>query len=63
MTAQQHLTPADLAKRWKSSTQTLANMRCREQGPRWIKCGRLVRYRLADIEAYEEAQAHGGAAA
>ncbi|GAA0980518.1 MULTISPECIES: helix-turn-helix transcriptional regulator [Nocardiopsis] len=58
-----HLTPEELAERWRSKVQTLANMRYRGDGPRWIKCGRLVRYRLADVKAYEESKAQGGAAA
>lgn len=58
-----HLTPVQLSERWQSSAQTLANMRVRGEGPRWIKCGRLVRYRLADVEAYEEERMQGGGAA
>jgi hypothetical protein len=58
-----HLTPSELARRWTTTVQSLANMRYRGGGPRWIKVGRLVRYRLTDVEAYEDAQAQGGAAA
>lgn len=57
------LTPGQLAERWQTSKQSLANMRYRGGGPRWIKVGRLVRYRIADVEEYEDAQAQGGAAA
>lgn len=59
----QVLNTRQLAERWGCGVQTLANMRYRGGGPRWIKVGRLVRYRVADIEAYENAQARGGAAA
>jgi predicted DNA-binding transcriptional regulator AlpA len=35
------------------SRGTLANWRCqRTQGPAFVKVGRLVRYRLADVEAW-----------
>ncbi|WP_433699269.1 helix-turn-helix transcriptional regulator [Nocardiopsis sp. CA-288880] len=57
------LNTRQLAERWGCGEQTLVNQRYRGAGPRWIKLGRLVRYRLADIEAYEESQAQGGAAA
>jgi hypothetical protein len=57
------LTPGQLAERWQCSAQTLANMRYREQGPRYVKVGRLVRYRLVDVETYEEQHAGGGQAA
>ncbi|WP_420156805.1 helix-turn-helix transcriptional regulator [Nocardiopsis sp. CNT-189] len=57
------LTASQLAERWQCHVQSLANMRCRGAGPRWVKVGRLVRYRLADVEAYEEARAQGGEAA
>lgn len=63
MQSDAHLTPSELARRWKTTVQSLANMRYRGGSPRWIKVGRLVRYRLADVEAYEDAQAQGGEAA
>lgn len=58
-----HLTTRDLSERWKCGEQTLINMRYRGEGPPWVKCGeRLVRYRLTDIESYEEAQVQEGGA-
>lgn len=57
------LTEEDLSKRWQCGRQSLTNQRYEGRGPRWIKLGRLVRYRLADVEAYENSQAQGGAAA
>ena len=57
------LTTEELAERWQCGQQTLVNQRYEGRGPRWIKVGRLVRYRLADVEAYEETNAQGGAAA
>lgn len=32
--------------------QTLAAWRCRRQGPPFIKLGRCVKYKLADLNAY-----------
>lgn len=52
-----HLRPEDLALRWETSTKTLANWRCAGIGPTYLKINSLVRYRLADVVAYEEAQA------
>ena len=35
------------------STQTLANMRCRGEGPAYVKVGgKLVRYLLEDLEEF-----------
>ncbi|RCV50687.1 helix-turn-helix transcriptional regulator [Marinitenerispora sediminis] len=58
-----HLTPKELADRWQIGVQTLANMRSRGDGPAWIKCGRLVRYRLEDVIAHENAHMQGRNAA
>lgn len=35
---------------------TLEIWRIQGTGPRFIKCGRLVRYAVADLDAYLEAQ-------
>lgn len=40
----QLLTEDDLAKRWNVAPKTLANQRCRGDGPPFIKLGRMVRY-------------------
>ena len=34
------------------SVLTLADMRCKGTGPRFTKAGRLVRYRLSDVQAW-----------
>ena len=47
------LMPAELARRWRRSGQTLANWRSRRVGPPYIKLGRRVLYRLSEIEAIE----------
>jgi hypothetical protein len=43
-----------LAKRWQVSPRTLERWRWTGIGPRFLKIGRRVRYRLEDIEAYEK---------
>lgn len=42
--------------------QTLANWRWRNEGPKFCKVGRHVRYRLEDVDAWLNAQTTGGAA-
>jgi len=41
-----------VARLFGIATNTLAKWRCRGHGPRFIKVGSAVRYRLADIEEY-----------
>jgi predicted site-specific integrase-resolvase len=51
------LTPQDVADRLGVSTTTLATWRCTKRYPlTYVKVGRLVRYRLADIEKFEIAR-------
>lgn len=50
-----HLTTSDLAKRWRLSPGRLRNLRVAGKGCQFIKLGRAVRYRLADVVAYEAA--------
>lgn len=45
-----------LAKRWNLSPRTLERHRMNGDGPRYLRVGGAVRYRLADIEAYEAEQ-------
>lgn len=47
------LTPAELARRWRVSVQTLANWRSRQSGPPYVKLGRRVLYRFSDVETIE----------
>jgi hypothetical protein len=47
------LTTAELADRWKMAKITLQNWRQKRKGPSYIKMGRQVLYRVADVEAYE----------
>ena len=54
----QHLGQRDLAKRWLISPRTLEQWRWQGRGPRYLKIGGRVLYRLADVEAYESAHVH-----
>jgi Helix-turn-helix domain len=54
-----HLNQIELARRWRISPRTLERWRWLKQGPPYLKIGGRVVYRLADIEAFEAAQAHG----
>ena len=46
----------DLAQRWSLSEHTLERWRWLGQGPRFLKLGGRVAYRLEDIEAFEAEQ-------
>jgi hypothetical protein len=56
---ERHLNQIELARRWRISPRTLERWRWRKMGPRYIKIGGRVVYRLADIEAFEAEQARG----
>lgn len=51
------LTTADLARRWSMHPASLTNMRSQKRGPAYVKLGKAVRYRIADIEAFEASTA------
>ena len=54
-----HLRQAEVAQRWCVSHRTLERWRWTGQGPRFLKVGGRVVYRVEDIEAYESrAAAH-----
>jgi hypothetical protein len=53
---QELLTQAALARRWKVSPRTLERWRWLGRGPQYMKVGGQVRYRSADVEAYEAEQ-------
>jgi predicted DNA-binding transcriptional regulator AlpA len=48
------LNKEDLATFLAMSTKVLSNWRWRGSGPRWVKVGRLVRYRREDVLAWIE---------
>ncbi len=52
----EHLNQGELAARWRISPRTLERWRWLGQGPRYLKIGGRVIYRLDDIETYETAQ-------
>jgi predicted DNA-binding transcriptional regulator AlpA len=53
--AEDLLTQKQVAQRWALSERTLERWRCTGEGPVHIKLGCSVRYRMADIEAFEQA--------
>ena len=54
----QHLDQKDLAERWLISPRTLEQWRWQGRGPRYLKIGGRVIYRLSDIEAFEAVSLH-----
>lgn len=48
-----HLTQQDVARRWRISPRTLERWRWQGEGPRFLKIGGRVVYRLQDVEAFE----------
>lgn len=44
----------ELAARWRTSRRTLQRWRAEGHGPAFIQIGGAIRYRLADVLAYEE---------
>lgn len=56
------LTREQLAARMQLSKDTLARWATGSEGPPFRKFGGRVRYKVADVEAWENAQETGGAA-
>jgi predicted DNA-binding transcriptional regulator AlpA len=54
--SQKHLSPAQLAEREDVSVQTVYDWNKTRTGPQFMKIGRHVRYRLADVIAWEKAR-------
>jgi len=44
----------ELASRWGMSPRTLENWRSTGKGPKYVKLGGQVRYKIAEIEKLEE---------
>ena len=55
------LDEARLAARLGVSRSTLQSWRYSRRGPRYIKIGRLIRYRNADVDAFLAANTRGSA--
>ncbi len=53
--ASELLMKRDVSDRLHLSMRTRRNWRVRGEGPKFLKIGRLVRYRLSDVLAWEEA--------
>jgi hypothetical protein len=51
-----HLNQVDLSRRWSISPRTLERWRWLQAGPRYLKIGGRVVYRLEDVESFEAAQ-------
>lgn len=49
----QHLTIEDLATRMQVTVHTVYRWNSTKTGPRYLKTGRHCRYKLADVEAWE----------
>jgi predicted DNA-binding transcriptional regulator AlpA len=54
--ADKHLSPEDLAEREGVPVATVYQWNSRGTGPRPMKIGRHVRYRLADVIAWEDSR-------
>ena len=54
--ATRHLSQIELAARWNISHRTLERWRGTGEGPKFIKLGDRVIYRLEDVEAFEAEQ-------
>ena len=52
--ATKHLTQNELAARWNLSPRTIERWRSNGEGPRFVRLGNRVMFRLEDIEAFEE---------
>lgn len=55
-TATNLLDTSDLAALLTNKSNTIEGWRIKGVGPRYIKVGRLVRYRIEDVEAWLESQ-------
>ena len=58
-----HLNQINLADRWNISHRTLERWRWTGEGPRFVKLGGRVVYRLEDGGAVERGQARGNTSA
>jgi hypothetical protein len=51
-----NLLPKEAADRLRTTTGTLANLRCAGGGPRYLKLGRRVLYPVVELEKWEQQQ-------
>jgi len=59
MTTERCMTQTELAERWRISEATLERWRTEAFGPVFLKLGNQVRYRVQDVEAFEEVALRG----
>lgn len=57
-----HLNQIELAARWNISHRTLERWRWTGEGPRFVKLGGRVVYRLEDVEEFEREQTRASTA-
>lgn len=62
MSREKHLTVEELADRMGVSKNTVYIWNTKGTGPKRLPVGRHVRYRLADVVAWENARVTGGSA-
>jgi hypothetical protein len=54
-----YMTPREVADRWRIDEGTLANWRTAGEGVPWVKVGGSVRYKVADVIAFETENTRG----
>jgi hypothetical protein len=47
------LTATELARRWRTTKQSLRNQRFKKQGPPYTKIGNRILYKTEDVETFE----------
>ena len=50
------MTPDSLADRWKLTVRTLGQWRCNGRGPKYVKIGKEIFYRIQAVESFEESK-------
>ena len=48
------LTEEQLAERWQCTGKTIGRWRSQGTGPKFLKINGSIRYKLSDVEAFEE---------
>jgi hypothetical protein len=59
-TERPHLLEQELAHRWRVSVRTLQRWRRSRSGPAFLRLGRRIAYRVADVERFETAHLRAG---
>jgi glucose-6-phosphate 1-dehydrogenase len=57
-----HLNQNELARRWSMSPRTLETWRWQGIGPRYLKVGKRIVYRVANVDSYEGERLRTGTA-